>query len=104
MIIVTGSITAKAGCLEELLAICLEHVRRSRQEPGCISHAVHSDAENPLRLFFFEEWEDSEALKKHFAVPASGAFVRAARLLAVDPPVINIFDASCMPGPPLKGK
>jgi quinol monooxygenase YgiN len=93
MIIVTGSITAKAGCLDELIALSLEHVRRSRQEPGCISHAVHQDAEDPNRMFFFEQWTDREALEAHFAVPASRAFVRAARLLSITSPVMNIYDA-----------
>jgi quinol monooxygenase YgiN len=94
MIIVTGSITANAACVDELLSLSLEHVRRSRSELGCLSHAVHRDAENPLRLVFFEEWENGEALAAHFAVPASRAFVRAARLLAAEPPTINIYDAN----------
>jgi len=102
--IVTGSITAKAACLDELLSLSLEHVRRSRSEPGCVSHAVHRDAENPLRLIFFEEWEDREALAAHFAVPASRDFVRAARLLAAEPPVINIYDASQVTVPLITGR
>ena len=61
MIIVTGSIVARPEAFEELLSLCLEHVRRSRTEPGCRSHAVHRDAENPLRLVFFEEWDDRAA-------------------------------------------
>lgn len=94
MMIVTGSITAEAHCIDELFNLSLEHVRRSRAEPGCISHAVHRDAENPLRLIFFEEWRDREALSAHFAVPASRAFVKAVRLLAVEPPSMEIYDAS----------
>ena len=93
MIIVTGSIAAKAEHLQELLARSLEHVHRSRAEPGCLSHAVHHDAENPLRLVFFEEWADRDALRAHFAVPASGAFVRAATALAAGPPAMAIFEA-----------
>ena len=94
MMIVTGSITAEAHCIDELFNLSLEHVRRSRAEPGCISHTVHREAENPLRIIFFEEWEDRAALSAHFAVPDSRAFVRAARLLAVEPPSIEIYDAS----------
>jgi quinol monooxygenase YgiN len=93
MIIVTGSVTAKAGRMDDLLALSLEHVRRSRQEPGCISHAVHRDTEDLQRLFFFEQWSDRDALAAHFAVRASRAFVKAARLLAVDPPVMHIYEA-----------
>lgn len=94
MLIVTGSITARPDTLAELEKLALEHVHRSRLEPGCISHAVHRDVENPLRLVFFEEWADKAALDTHFAVPASGAFVRAARGLASEATAIAIYEAS----------
>ena len=93
MIIVTGSILAKPGHDEALLAASLEHVRRSRTEPGCIAHAVHRDAENPLRLVFVEEWADREALLAHFAVPASRAFVKAAAAFAASAPAMQIYEA-----------
>lgn len=94
MIIVTGSILARADSLEALLAVSLEHVRRSRTEPGCLAHAVHQDAENPLRLVFLEEWTDRTALATHFAVPASREFVKTVRALAAEAPQINIYDAT----------
>jgi quinol monooxygenase YgiN len=80
MLIVTGSVTAHAHTFEELETVSLEHVRRSRTEPGCISHAVHVDCENPLRLFFFEEWTDRSALDTHYV--AAKTFIRALRGLA----------------------
>lgn len=82
MIIVTGSLTAAEGQLEALLAACLEHSRRSRGEPGCIRHNAYVDAENPRRVFFYEEWSDRAALEAHFKVPESNAFMRTARSLA----------------------
>src|ERR1700758_18355 len=82
MILVTGSLTAREGCVERLLAIGLEHVRRSRKEAGCISPAVPLDAESPRRLVFVEEGASREALVAHFAVPASREFVRAAAELS----------------------
>ncbi len=53
MIVVTGSFVARPDRLAEAVALAQEHVNRSRLEPGCISHALHLDAENPNRLFFF---------------------------------------------------
>jgi quinol monooxygenase YgiN len=94
MIIVTGSILARADTLDELLALSLEHVRRSRGEPGCLAHAVHHDVESPLRLVFLEKWADRAALMTHFAVPASQAFVRAAAPLAAEPPALNVYEAT----------
>ena len=94
MIVVTGSITAKPDTFEELKRGALEHVRRSRAEPGCLHHSVQVDCENPLRLVFVERWADRAALRAHFFVPASGAFVRHAAALAAAPPEIAIYDAT----------
>lgn len=83
MIVVTGTATASPETLAEMMRISLEHVRRSRVEDGCISHNVHVDCENPLRLMFFETWRDTDAIHKHFAVPESRAFARRLRELSV---------------------
>ena len=93
MIIVTGSVTAKPDSLAEMMQVSLEHVQRSRTEPGCLSHAVHIDAENPLRLVFLERWSDAAALKAHFAVPASRAFWRKLQELAADPGTMSVYEA-----------
>jgi quinol monooxygenase YgiN len=94
MIIINGHVVARPDSIEELRALSLEHVRRSRAEPGCLSHAVHIDAENPLRLVFVETWSDREAVAAHFAAPESQEFVRAARRLAAEPTVIEVYEAS----------
>ena len=62
MIVVTGSVVARQDSFDEVRRLSLEHVHRSRQEPGCISHAVHVDCENALRLVFIEQWADRAAL------------------------------------------
>jgi quinol monooxygenase YgiN len=93
MILVTGSFVAKDGRLDEALALSLEHVRRSRAEPGCLAHAVHRDVENPSRLVFVEEWADLAALTAHFAVPESRAFAKAVAALSTEPPVMSIFES-----------
>jgi quinol monooxygenase YgiN len=94
MLIVTGSLVARQDSFAQLRAQALEHIRRSRGEPGCLSHAVHVDCENPLRLVFIEEWESREALLAHFAVPESRGFVKAARRLVAEANPIAIFDAA----------
>jgi quinol monooxygenase YgiN len=96
VIIVTGSITAQDEHVEEVERRSLEHVRRSRGEPGCLLHSVHRDVEDPHRFVFVEHWADADALRTHFAVPASGEFVVAAAALASEPPVISVFTAEPM--------
>jgi quinol monooxygenase YgiN len=93
MIIITGHVLARPESMDELRALSLDHVRRSRSEPGCISHSVHVDVENPLRLVFLEAWSDRDAVAVHFAVPESRAFVKAARELAAEPPEIAVYEA-----------
>jgi quinol monooxygenase YgiN len=94
MIVVTGSVTARVDSFDEVRRLSLEHVHRSRKEPGCISHAVHVDCENSLRLVFIEQWADRAALSAHFAVPASRSFVRALQPLAAAATTIEIYDAT----------
>ena len=94
MIVVTGSVTAREDSFDQMRELSLAHVRRSRMEPGCISHAVHVDCENPLRLVFFEQWADRAALLAHFAVPASRDFVRALQSLADQATTIELYDAT----------
>ena len=91
MLIVTGSVTARPETFEALLEIALEHVQRSRLEPGCLGHSVHIDAENPMRLFFYEEWADRAALDAHFAVPASLDYMHRSRELAASGDKIKIL-------------
>ena len=93
MILVTGSILARPDSFAEVLDLSLEHVERSRKEPGCISHAVHIDCQDPLRLFFFEQWADEAALRAHFAVDGSREFVRALKGRIVETTGTQIYDA-----------
>jgi quinol monooxygenase YgiN len=94
MIVVLGSIVARPDTLDALRKASLAHVHRSRTEPGCISHAVHVDSENPLKLVFVEKWKDAAALATHFKVKGSNDFVGEARKLASEAPVIEIFEAT----------
>jgi len=93
MLIVTGSIRARPDSVERVLELSLEHVLRSREEPGCLLHSVHRDAEDPLRLVFLEHWIDTDALRAHFQLPAAGAFVKEVAALADGSPEMSIYDA-----------
>jgi quinol monooxygenase YgiN len=96
VVIVTGSITAREEHVGEVERLSLEHVRRSRTEPGCLLHSVHRDVEDPRRFVFLEHWADRDALQRHFEVPASGRFVEEASALASEPPSIEVYTAEPM--------
>jgi len=94
MIIVTGSVSARAGAFEALREACLAHVRRSRTEDGCISHAVRIDTENPLKLVFFEEWRDLASLHAHFETPGIAELLAAIRAHAESSEPISVYEAA----------
>jgi quinol monooxygenase YgiN len=93
MIIVTGMVVTRPDSFDEILRLSTEHVLRSRKEPGCLSHSVHRDTEDPLRLHFLERWQDRAALKLHFGVPASKAFVAELAQLGAEPPSMTLYAA-----------
>jgi quinol monooxygenase YgiN len=93
MIVVTGHVIASEANRAEMLRIALEHVHRSRAEPGCVEHGVYVDAENPLKLHFFERWADLDAIRAHFAVPGSRTFAKQLRALAADAGKMYVLEA-----------
>ena len=97
MVIVLGSVTIEEKSMDRAIELSLEHVKRSRSEPGCLSHGVHVDTEDATRLVFVERWQDMDALQQHFRVPEAGAFVKALSQLATSDPKMEIFMASDIP-------
>ena len=93
MVIVTASIHVAADRLTEALALSLEHVHRSRLEPGCVSHGVSQDVEDPNHVIFVERWADRAALAVHFGIPEARAFSRAIGAMAVEPAQMTLYDA-----------
>ncbi len=92
MILITGAILARPGTFDELRRVCIAHSVRSRTEDGCLHHAVHVDAENPLRLVFVELWRDREAVAAHFADAEARAFVKTARALAAETTRMAVYE------------
>lgn len=94
MIIVTGSVHARPETLADVLKASLEHVHRSRTEPGCLLHSVHQSVEDPLLVVFVEHWADRDALTTHFAQPGSNDFVKAVGTLADQRGTLEIYEAT----------
>ena len=92
MMIVKGAVVARPDSFETLLEASLDHVARSRLEPGCLAHSVCLDCENPLRLVFLGQWADRPALERHFRQPASAMFSDAVLCLASSTAPLEIFD------------
>jgi quinol monooxygenase YgiN len=94
VIIVVGRVTVSPEGIDRALEVSLDHVHRSRTEPGCLLHSVQRDVEDPNTLVFLEQWESDAALSAHFAVPESLAFVTALSELATKPPTMDLYEAA----------
>ena len=93
VVIVTAIVQLSPDTVEEALAMSVEHVRRSRTEPGCLLHTVSRDAEDPTRLIFLEHWSDRAALQAHFLVPEARTFARALGVVAASRPDMRLYEA-----------
>jgi len=96
MIIVTGHAMARQDTELAVQQLALEHVQRSRTEPGCLSHEVSRDVEHPLRFTFVERWADMAALQAHFRLDASRQFVRSLTQLCAAPPQMALYQAEAI--------
>ena len=97
MIIVTGHVIARTDTEAEVQRLAVEHVLRSRAEPGCISHEVTRDVQQPLRFVFVERWSDLAALQAHFRVQGSREFAQAMTKLCERRPEMDIYQAQSVP-------
>ncbi|MBU0589972.1 MAG: antibiotic biosynthesis monooxygenase [Gammaproteobacteria bacterium] len=96
MIIVTGRVIARKDTEAAVEQLAVEHVLRSRAEPGCISHEVSRDVQQPLRFVFVERWNDMAALQAHFRMEASRKFAQSMASLCQEPPQIDIYEAAAV--------
>jgi quinol monooxygenase YgiN len=96
MIIVTGHAIAREGAEEAMQRLSVEHVLRSRAEPGCISHEVSRDLQQPQRFVFVERWTDMAALQTHFGVEASREFAKSMAQLSDGRPEMAIYQADAI--------
>ena len=97
VIIVTGSVLASPETLAEMLRISVEHVHRSLAEPGCLNHGVYQSAEDPHRLFFYEQWADRAAIEANFHVREGIGFAAALGKMSAERPSIEILTVADEP-------
>ena len=94
MILIVVKQPVRAKYAEDFPSLVGDFTTASRAEPGCIEHGVTIDANDGLRLVFFERWADLDALLVHFRVPASREFGAQAARLATRPPDLAAYDAT----------
>lgn len=93
MIVVTGIVEIADASRDQAMALAIEVAHETRQEPGCISYGFYADIENPLRLRIYEEWENAEALERHFTMPHMVRFAEGMSDIEVTSMDISKFEA-----------
>jgi quinol monooxygenase YgiN len=69
MIVLLVQFTVKPGTEEQARHFIQKMQERSRREPGCRMYAGHQSSRDPRHFFFYEQYENAEALDLHRASP-----------------------------------
>ena len=94
VLIVIGRVRCDPENREALVA-ALEHMQdASRREAGCIRYGFFAAVEDPLAFIAVEEWEDREALDRHFAQPHLQEFARQLGELVSERPEVAIHEVA----------
>jgi quinol monooxygenase YgiN len=89
MIIITSEVTIAEVHWEDALELAKMHVESSRMEEGCISHRYLISPEIDHCIFFYEEWQNRDAIDFHFNQSYSKAISESFNLWATNEIQIN---------------
>jgi quinol monooxygenase YgiN len=89
MIVVVGRVRTDADKRAELVRIGQAVAAVSRAEAGCISYRLCEDTEIENEFVFVEEWDSSQALRRHFATPHVAEFMQAIPATIVGAPDVK---------------
>jgi quinol monooxygenase YgiN len=68
--------TIMKGEVDSVRDAHLSMVESTRAEPGCIDYDLYQSHDDPSVMFFYENWTDPEALRRHMNTPNFYRFVR----------------------------
>jgi quinol monooxygenase YgiN len=69
MIVINALIKSKECSGDDLQKIIKNHAPKFLQDPGCLEYKAHRRLDNPNFFFFYEKYENEEALKYHSSTP-----------------------------------
>ena len=94
MLLVVGRVRCEPEHREELIAQLQKMQDASREEEGCIRYGFFSAVEDAHSFIAVEEWEDREALDRHFAQPHLQEFTVKLLELVSGRPEVAIHEIS----------
>jgi quinol monooxygenase YgiN len=94
MLLVIGRVKCDAGNREELVALLERMQSDSRREEGCLRYGFFAAVEDEHSFIAVEEWENHEALDRHFAQPHLQSFATKLLELVSERPEVAIHEVS----------
>jgi quinol monooxygenase YgiN len=94
MLLVVGRVRCEPEEREELIAQLRKMQDASREEEGCIRYGFFAAVEDAHSFIAVEEWEDREALDRHFAQPHLREFSGKLLELVSGSPEVAIHEIS----------
>ncbi len=88
MIIVGATITVLEGKGDEFIKEFRKVAPNVRKDPGALLYVLHRDLADPNRFFFYEKYENEEAIKFHGSAPHVREFFKAMGPITKGPPEI----------------
>ena len=91
MIVISALIKSKEGSGDDLEKIFKKYAPKFLQDPGCLGYKVHRRLDNLNFFFFYEQYENDEALKYHSASPNFKEMFGAMKSLLDGKPEIALY-------------
>jgi quinol monooxygenase YgiN len=101
MLLVVGRVRCDAEKREQLVSLLRRMQDDSRREEGCLRYGFFAAVEDPLSFIAVEEWEDRDALDRHFAESHLHDFAAKLLELVSERPEVAIHEVagtSAFPG------
>ena len=92
MLLVIGRVRCEAENRDRLIAELRKMQDDSRKERGCIRYGFFAAVEDECSFIAVEEWEDREALDRHFAEPHLHEFAGNLLKLVSERPEVAIHE------------
>jgi quinol monooxygenase YgiN len=94
VLLVIGRVRCDSDNREELVAQLKRMQDDSRREQGCLRYGFFAAVEDEDSFVAVEEWEDREALDRHFEQPHLAEFARRLLELVSERPEVAIHEVS----------
>lgn len=88
---VLARVKAQADKLQQTEQTLTGLIAPTREEPGCISYALHQSNDDPCVFVFVEIWRSQADLDEHLQKPYLQAFIAAAGELLAEPLDVTLW-------------